>query len=668
MKENRRRVMAGVALAALMVGTVVGQARPAAASAPSIGEWTVREGADVSAAIGQEGARVVDLARGAGARPQSLLVRQVPVAGGATADFALEAFDVFTPDARIVAHADGVETPIARPTVALYMGRSRDGAGDMFLAVDGDRIQAVVRHGGETRYVLPWKNGKHVMARGATMPTVVAAEYCGADFLPENQQALARWSEPVGKTALVDGPLREADMMIDVNHSLFGRFGSNTTTATNYMATLLGAVSAIYQRDVNARIRISTLTIWTTPDPFTGSSSSSQLAAYLNWCNANRTGVSRDLAHLFANANVTNYGGIAYVGVLCNLGFGYGVSNIYGSASFPQAGYHWDIDVSAHELGHNFGSPHTHCYSPPIDRCYSGEAGCFVGTTQATTGTIMSYCHLTSAGKTLNFSQREIDVIRADIDGAGCFTTVATTSRDTVGSYIGSSGIFFLRNQHAGGGADVTVGYGPANAGWVAVSGDWNNDGIDTPGLYSPSTGTFFLRNSATPGPAELVFGFGPPAAGWVPIAGDWNGDGIDTVGLYAPSSATFYLRNTNAPGGADRVYSFGPANLTPIAGDWNGDGIDTVGVYSGASGAFFLRNYHSGGSADVVLTYGPSGAGWTPIAGDWNGDSLTTVGLYAPSTGSFFLRNSLTPGPAEQVYAFGPANVTPLAGNWDGQ
>jgi hypothetical protein len=657
----------------VIFGLVAG-AQPAARAAAATNtttDWTMQEGADVSAVTGVDGARVVDFARPVKSTPASLVVRQVPVTGGARADFTLESFDIFTPDARIVEMSDSGERPLPRPAMTLYRGRSVDGAGDMFLAVDGDKVQGVVWHGGKTEYMLPSEDGKIVMAPGASMPAmnVVAAEVCGADYLPENQQALARWNEQevASKSLTVNGPLRETDFMLDVNQSLTARLGG-TTGATNYITLLMGAASAIYQRDINARWRISTLTLWTTADPFGGSDSSGQLANYRSWCSSNRAGVARDVAHLFGNANVTNYGGIAYLGVLCNSSFGYGVSNIYGTVAFPTPSYHWDIEVTAHEIGHNYGSPHTHCYSPPIDMCYNGESGCYTGASVATNGTIMSYCHLTSGGISLNFSQREIDVIRGGADSASCAVTVATTNRDTIGVYVPDSGLFFLRNQHLPGQADVTVGFGPAGQGWIPLSGDWNNDGIDTIGLYNPANGFFFLKNSNTPGAADLTFGFGPAGQGWIPITGDWNGDGIDTVGLYNPANGFFFLRNSNTPGAADRTFGFGPTNLRPIVGDWNGDGIDTVGVYSAASGAYFLRNVHSGGAADITVVYGPAGQTWKPILGDWNGDSLVTVGLYAPAVGTYFLRNANAGGPADLTFGFGPANLTPLVGNWDGQ
>jgi hypothetical protein len=66
----------------------------------------------------------------------------------------------------------------------------------------------------------------------------------------------------------------------------------------------------------------------------------------------------------------------------------------------------WDIFVVAHEMGHNFGAPHTHSMYPRIDNCAGGD--CSV----TPNGTIMSYCHQCSGGMSnilLNFHDRMID-------------------------------------------------------------------------------------------------------------------------------------------------------------------------------------------------------------------------------------------------------------------
>ena len=675
----RGRLAAAAAACVLTLSIFTGvkapaQALPIGQPADGPAVWSFRVEGDAAARSGVPEARFVAIDRPVGPLPSTLRLVGVPSGPSKTTEFVLEEYDVFTPDARIMAMTASGEVPLSRPTSKVYRGRSIDGSADAVLGVDGTATQLVLNLGGETHVVLPIEDegGRLVMAKSSALRPPSVETPCATDLVPENRSFLEQWpeferqiSERVLTTTVLD-----ADLMLDVNQSLFaGPFGSSTVNATNYMNVLIGAVSAIYLRDVNVRLRISSLTIWTTADPFSASNSSGQLNNYRNWCNTNRTGVSRDLAHLFANGNVTNFGGIAYLDVLCNSQFGYGVSNIYTNVTFPTANYMWDINVTAHELGHNFASNHTHCFVPAIDMCYGQEPGCYNGPSVAVNGTIMSYCHLTSGGITMVFHQRCIDVIRAASESASCLLATPNVSRDTVGIFVPASNAFFLRNVHASGPSDFLLSYGPPGAGWTPLMGDWNNDGVDTPGLYVPSTGTFFLRNSLSGGNADIAFGYGPAGAGWIPVVGDWNGDGVDSVGLYSPSNGFFFLRNSLSPGNADRTFGFGPGGLgwIPIVGDWDGDLIDTVGVYDPNNGVFFLRNLHASGAANATVPFGAAGAGWRPIAGDWNGDTKATIGLYVPTTGTFFLRNSLSPGPADLTYTFGGPGATPIAGNWDG-
>ena len=75
----------------------------------------------------------------------------------------------------------------------------------------------------------------------------------------------------------------------------------------------------------------------------------------------------------------------------------YGISgNLHGAFPLPvQDNSHdnWDLMVVSHELGHNFGTGHTHdSYNPPIDGCGNGDCA------NAFDTTIMSYCHLCPGG------------------------------------------------------------------------------------------------------------------------------------------------------------------------------------------------------------------------------------------------------------------------------
>lgn len=243
---------------------------------------------------------------------------------------------------------------------------------------------------------------------------------------------------------------------------------------------------------------------------------------------------------------------------------------------------------------------------------------------------------------------------------------------DNVGLYDPANSVFYLHNASNGGGANGPIfPYGPAGAGWVPVSGNWDAYHSDTTGLYDPFTSTFYLLpfNQAGQQP-HWVFSYGPVGAGWMPITGDWDGDGRDTVGLYDPANGSFFLKNSHSNGTADVTFFYGPgsAGWIPVAGDWDGDQIDTIGLYDPVNGAFYLRNSNSTGVADAVFFYGPANLGWLPLAGDWNNDGATTVGLYNPINSTFFLKNTNSAGPADIVFNLGPggAGWRPFAGDWD--
>ena len=233
--------------------------------------------------------------------------------------------------------------------------------------------------------------------------------------------------------------------------------------------------------------------------------------------------------------------------------------------------------------------------------------------------------------------------------------------RHTVGSFVSSEQVFYLRNSNTAGPADITLQYGPVGA--IPIVGDWDGNGTTTIGVYDPNTQTFYLRNSNTPGDADITIRYGPPGA--VPIVGDWDGNGSTTIGVYVHSTTTFYLRNSNTAGFADLTIQYGPQGVTPIAGDWDGDGTTTIGVYDSGTAVFYLRNSNTPGFADLTLRYGPTGA--TPVVGDWDSNGTVTLGVFTPGDRTFYLRNTNNQGFADLTVQYGPSIQTPLAGNWDG-
>ncbi len=209
-------------------------------------------------------------------------------------------------------------------------------------------------------------------------------------------------------------------MAIECDHNYFLRFQSFASAAA-YALSVTGAVSAIYQRDLNCRIEVPFLRVWTSTDPFPGANSLAKLQALRNYWNANMNHIESSTTHLFGGNWF--YGGRAYISGLCSSSLRYAFSGLYCSVGFPFSGdYIWDINVVAHELGHNGSSPHTHSCSwdPPIDSCAPAEGTCFSGT-RPSVGTVMSYCHLSSGnGIVMRFHPRVASKIRQRLELFSC--------------------------------------------------------------------------------------------------------------------------------------------------------------------------------------------------------------------------------------------------------
>jgi hypothetical protein len=196
-----------------------------------------------------------------------------------------------------------------------------------------------------------------------------------------------------GFGAVPPGVVKVVDMAIDSDYDYYRIFG-NAPAATEYLATLTGAIAAIYRRDCNATIRISYVRLQTdAADLF---NESDPLVPFRQYWNANGSGIDRDLFTLITGRRNLPYGGVAYLNAVCQ-NFGYSVNGyINGVFTDPVVTHpgNWDINVVAHEWGHNLGTRHTHDY---------GIDACATGTIQR--GTIMSYCH-TVQGASSNIDLR----------------------------------------------------------------------------------------------------------------------------------------------------------------------------------------------------------------------------------------------------------------------
>ena len=208
-----------------------------------------------------------------------------------------------------------------------------------------------------------------------------------------------------------------ARIAVETDYEYFAMFG-NEADALSYMGDLFAYISTVYEREINTNLEISWSRLWTSGaanDPWNATSGTSNaLSEYLSYWKTNMTDVDRTVGHMLSGKRLG--GGIAYVGVLCNSSYGYGVSaNLGGNFDINNPGVIWDLIVVSHEIGHNFSSSHTHDYcgnggvSQPVDLCHTssscgsaqglpGIGSLSGGSTTERPGTIMSYCHQVSGG------------------------------------------------------------------------------------------------------------------------------------------------------------------------------------------------------------------------------------------------------------------------------
>jgi hypothetical protein len=376
-----------------------------------------------------------------------LRLEGVPLEDGAKpAELVLERVRVFADDARVVIHRPGGDEVLPPPDNVYLRGT--------VAGLDGTRAMLTVRAGGQVRGLVAGRGRYWLIASSAftestarlvirrvdTDPQMKQGRSyaCGTDMLPvqgDAELASTTGFRPVGTAAPAKASYT-ARVAIETDYEYYQLFG-NTTDATDYAGDIISYASGVYDAEVDTSMIVSHVSLWpTNTDPWTQTSSACLLMQYGRYWNTNNTGVTRTITHYMSGKSTG--GGIAWVGVLCRGGFsaslssmgmscsgltpdtdayggGYGYSgSLSGSFDINNPQVVWDLVAVTHEIGHNFSSPHTHCYAGiggnanPVDGCYAGEcgqSGCYCSTPTlpcatpgAGCGTLMSYCHLLSGG------------------------------------------------------------------------------------------------------------------------------------------------------------------------------------------------------------------------------------------------------------------------------
>lgn len=436
-------------------------AGPAAAvTLPSPLKFPARSGLAVQRAEAL-GERLLDLDAPSLARlrrvpvSESVRLEGFPFAPGATGDLVLERFEVSSPEARLLVRGRGGDSSSPLPLVAHFEGRL-EGEPDsrVYVGIPGSFLIATVRTSAGLVYVGP-EGGtegpvQHILRRADSARNAELAPlewHCGTDDLPPaaigppdlagGRALLAPLTKagaaPLSAAAVT--ALKDAAISIETDQELLAKFGGSVTAMSAYVTTLLAQNSVIYQRDVGVKLTVNRIQAWTSADPYVAGDPRTQLDEVGDWWHSNRpkSAYPRSMVLFLSGKPVT--GGIAWLDILCENDFSQGAHWGGAYAVVQIAGNYpsnlWDLVGSAHEMGHTFGSPHTHCFSPPIDRCSGSESGCFSGSVVnpgPLGGTIMSYCHLLPGGYgnlDLRFHERCItEQMLPRIDSAGCLTTI----------------------------------------------------------------------------------------------------------------------------------------------------------------------------------------------------------------------------------------------------
>jgi hypothetical protein len=440
----------------------------------------------------------------------SLRVTDWPVAPETRKDVVLTRHEIYAPDAKIY-RVDGTgKTEVPRSNVALYWG----------LAEDDDQVRVFVSIDPATGATqsftqlptglyelrpVPGKPGQNLVAApealgvgdgtaGATAgtPHWSCGEEEGLQDPTHTSKALRALLGTSANTGAPFTDLHTATVAVDTdNELLLNKFGDSTASATSYIASLFGAMTVMYERDLHVRLLQGTtfLRVSTTSDPWTqpgtGGASGAELTEVSDYWAANYGSVSRAVTIMLSGKGSANSAsGIAWVSGLCNASYGYSFSQV-----FLQNYLTGDASVVGHEIGHNFGSPHTHCYSPPADNCYNQEPGCYSGAEScpapqtingvtSVTGTIMSYCQLFGGcGSSLVFHPRSLtEYINAAMANAQnvCILPLSTAPVVTgitpkSGTTLGGTPVV-LTGSNFQSGATVSLGGVPATG--VVVSGN----------------------------------------------------------------------------------------------------------------------------------------------------------------------------------------------------
>jgi hypothetical protein len=366
---------------------------------------------------------------------------------GTTYTIDLARFDFMASGFQMYTKGNGLELPVAYTPGVYYRGVVNGIPGSVAaFSFYSNQVSGTFAIPGVGNFVLGQhtigtaEQGHYVLYNDMNLKIQNKNGNCATDNLPQAP------SKTAAKNVL--NSCRDIELFILADFDMFTNAGNSTQVVGDYLFNVYNMVATLYRNEA-IYTSIKAITVNTSFDQYSSMQNWAQSDDYLfefgDDIQSNLHGA--DIAMLVSTVP-QGLGGIAWLDALCANYSGsgnhgpYSFCNIQGDwngSTLPK--FSWDIEVMTHEMGHNFGSPHTHsCVwngnNTAIDACVSTTGGCGNPTPKFPTngGTIMSYCHL-APGVGINFANgfgtQPGDVIRNGLNNAFCATNYLATRPTT---------------------------------------------------------------------------------------------------------------------------------------------------------------------------------------------------------------------------------------------
>ena len=285
--------------------------------------------------------------------------------------FNLEPHNLRAPNYRAVEKGPGgIERTLPPQPVHTFKGvlAGREDTRGRFNLTDGG-VEGIVYAPEGSYYVEPLRNylasasdGELVVYRHADIKTGGVLK-CGASLPERLERGVDRVTAQVGASTLTHPTKYGFEIATEADYEFVQALGGSEK-ANREIEGILNQVEGVYESELLLQLRISFQNTWRTEDdPYTATDPEGLLIEFQNyWNKTYKNKKNYDLAHIWTGKPLFP-AGVAWSNTVClNRSFSYGLS----ARSTALTGKY---NLTAHEIGHNFGATHPSEHSPPVTGC-----------------------------------------------------------------------------------------------------------------------------------------------------------------------------------------------------------------------------------------------------------------------------------------------------------